>query len=329
MWKFEKFFLTLSVILLVAVGLGGCSNESSGTKQSTNETSTSQVTVAKDAYNKALTQLNNGQVDKAYKTLKPYQDSQVANVKQLATNTKELKFIQDELAANELKKIKNKLADLLEVTTPSAFVKQVRATNKEYNVVNLANTYYAEIKKYYQAEKYNEAQGSLEALEDLDSSYKVVSELQKEAAGYKQKVATALASKTSSASATTAVSSSATTSSYVNAKSSKLVSSEYSSKTGANITSAPSQAVSSVASQLTNDGIIGQFQAASGVTKQAGDQYFIQNQGNNSYLIEIRTTSSTNPGVSVLKGMYQFNSQTKVVQKMDSLTGEYKQINVN
>ena len=33
MWKFEKFFLTLSVILLVAVGLGGCSNESSGTKQ--------------------------------------------------------------------------------------------------------------------------------------------------------------------------------------------------------------------------------------------------------------------------------------------------------
>ena len=330
MRKFEKGLLTLGATLVVVLGLGGCSNENNSGKQNASETSTSQVADAKAAYAKAITQLDKGQVTKAYETLKPYQDSKVEKVTELATNTKSLKAVKDDLNANKLKKAKIKLADLLEVTDPAALVKQVKATNKEYSVVNLANTYYAEIQKYYQAGKYNEAQGSSESLEDLDSNYKVAAELQKKAESYKQKVAAALAEEASSSSAATTVSSSTTsTSSYVNAKSSKLVSSEYSSKTGADITSAPSQAVSSVANQLADSSIISQFQAASGVTKQEGDQYFTQDQGDNNYLIEIRTTSTTNPDVSVLKGMYRFNTQTKVVQKMDSLTGSYKQVNVN
>lgn len=330
MWKFGKVLLTLGTTFLVVIGLGGCSNESDSGKQSASETSTSQVADAKAAYAKAITQLDKGQVTNAYEILKPYQDSKVKKVMDLAANTKDLKVVRDDLNANKLKTAKNKLADLLEVTDPTALVKQVKATNKEYSVVNLANTYYAEIQKYYQAGKYNEAQGSLEALEDLNSNYKVVAELQNKAKSYKQKVAAALAEEASSSSAATVSSSTtSTTSSYVNAKSSKLVSSEYSSKTGADITSAPSQAVSSIANQLADSSIISQFQAASGVTKQEGDQYFTQDQGDNNYLIEIRTTSNTNPGVSVLKGMYRFNTQTKVVQKMDSLTGSYKQVNVN
>lgn len=328
MRKFKKSLLTIGATLLVVAGLGGCGNSNDNKQSASQSTSTSQVKAAKAAYDKALTQLDNGQVNKAYETLKPYKDSEVEKVNQLANNTSDLKVVKDNLDANKLKNAKTKLADLLEVTTPTEFVKQVKATNKEYNVVNLANTYYAEIQKYYQAQKYNEAQGSLESLEDLDSNYKVVAELQQKAKSYKQKVAAALAEDASKSSAAT-VSSSSTTSTYVNTKNSTLASSQYSSQTGADISSAPSQAVSSVANQLADEGIISQFQAASGVVKQTGDQYFTQDQGDNNYLIEIRTTSATNPGVSVLKGMYRFNTQTKVVQKMDSLTGSYKQVNVN
>ena len=328
MRKFKKSLLTIGATLLVVAGLGGCGNSNDNKQSASQSTSTSQVKAAKVAYDKALTQLDNGQVNKAYETLKPYKDSKDEQVSQLANNTGDLKVVKDNLNANKLKNAKAKLADLLEVTKPTEFVKQVKATNKEYNVVNLANTYYAEIQKYYQAQKYNEAQGSLESLEDLDSNYKVVAELQQKAKSYKQKVAAALAEDASKSSAAT-VSSSSTTSTYVNTKNSTLASSQYSSQTGADISSAPSQAVSSVANQLADEGIISQFQAASGVVKQTGDQYFTQDQGDNNYLIEIRTTSTTNPGVSVLKGMYRFNTQTKVVQKMDSLTGSYKQVNVN
>lgn len=325
MRKFKKSLLTIGATLLVVAGLGGCGNSNDNKQSASQSTSTSQV---KAAYDKALTQLDNGQVNKAYETLKPYKDSKDEQVSQLANNTGDLKVVKDNLNANKLKNAKAKLADLLEVTKPTELVKQVKATNKEYSVVNLANTYYAEIQKYYQAQKYNEAQGSLESLEDLDSNYKVVAELQQKAQSYKQKVAAALAEEASKSSAAT-VSSSSTTSTYVNTKNSTLASSQYSSQTGADISSAPSQAVSSVANQLADEGIISQFQAASGVVKQTGDQYFTQDQGDNNYLIEIRTTSATNPGVSVLKGMYRFNTQTKVVQKMDSLTGSYKQVNVN
>lgn len=329
MWKFKKSLLTIGATVLVVAGLGGCSNSNDNNKQSASQsTSTSQVRAAKIAYEKSLTQLDNGRVNKAYETLKPYKNSKIKKVSQLANDTGDLKIVKDNLSANKLKNAKTKLADLLEVTEPTEFVKQVKATNKEYSVINLANTYYAEIQKYYQAQKYNEAQGSLESLEDLDSSYKVVAELQQKAKSYKQKVAAALAEEASKSSAAM-VSSSSTTSTYVNTKNSTLASSQYSSQTGADISSAPSQAVSSVANQLADEGIISQFQAASGVVKQTGDQYFTQDQGDNNYLIEIRTTSATNPGVSVLKGMYRFNIQTKVVQKMDSLTGSYKQVSVN
>ena len=135
MWKFKKSLLTVGATLIVVAGLGGCGN--SDNKQSASQsTSTSQVKAAKVAYDKALTQLDDGQVNKAYETLKPYKDSEVEKVNQLANNTSDLKVVKDNLDANKLKNAKTKLADLLEVTKPTEFVKQVRATNKEYNVVN-------------------------------------------------------------------------------------------------------------------------------------------------------------------------------------------------
>lgn len=316
----KKLWILIVTIILVGM-LGGCGSVTE--KKTATELSVTKVSEAKVAYKKALNLLSEGKTSQAYEVLKPYQNSDRQSVKQLVVNLKNLNEVKKELAANNLKVVKNKLADLLEVTKPKEFVKQVRLTNKEYNLISLANTYYQEIQRYYQAGKYNEAQGSLEALNALESNYQVVNELQTKAKDYKDKIAVALAKQNTSSTT------SSTTSSYVNAKNSKLVESQYSNQTGAALTSASSQAVSSVASELTNNDIINQFQTASGISKQDGDQYFIQAQANKEYLIEIRTVSKTNPNVSVLKGMYRFNSQTKVVQKLDSLTGEYKQISVN
>lgn len=316
----KKLWILIVTIVMVGM-LGGCGSVTE--KKTATESSVIKVSEAKVAYKKALNLLSEGKTSQAYEVLKPYQNSDRQSVKQLVVNLKNLNEVKKELAANNLKVVKNKLADLLEVTKPKEFVKQVRLTNKEYNLISLANTYYQEIQRYYQAGKYNEAQGSLEALNDLESNYQVVNELQTQAKNYKEKIAVALAKQNTSSTT------SSTTSSYVNAKNSKLVESQYSNQTGAALTSASSQAVSSVASELTNNDIINQFQTASGISKQDGDQYFIQAQANKEYLIEIRTVSKTNPNVSVLKGMYRFNSQTKVVQKLDSLTGEYKQISVN
>ena len=314
--------LSILIVTIILVGmLGGCGSVTE--KKTATELSVTKVSEAKVAYKKALNLLSEGKTSQAYEVLKPYQNSDRQSVKQLVVNLKNLNEVKKELAANNLKVVKNKLADLLEVTKPKEFVKQVRLTNKEYNLISLANTYYQEIQRYYQAGKYNEAQGSLEALNGLESNYQVVNELQTIAKDYKDRIAVALAKQNTSSTT------SSTTSSYVNAKNSKLVESQYSNQTGAALTSASSQAVSSVASELTNNDIINQFQTASGISKQDGDQYFIQAQANKEYLIEIRTVSKTNPNVSVLKGMYRFNSQTKVVQKLDSLTGEYKQISVN
>lgn len=316
----KKLWILIVTIIMVGM-LGGCGSVTE--KKTATESSVTKVSEAKVAYKKALNLLSEGKTSQAYEVLKPYQNSDRQSVKQLVVDLKNLNEVKRELEANNLKVVKNKLADLLEVTKPKEFVKQVRFTNKEYNLISLANTYYQEIQRYYQAGKYNEAQGSLEALNGLESNYQVVNELQTKAENYKDKIAVALAKQNTSSTT------SSTTSSYVNAKNSKLVESQYSNQTGAALTSASSQAVSSVASELTNNDIINQFQTASGISKQDGDQYFIQAQANKEYLIEIRTVSKTNPNVSVLKGMYRFNSQTKVVQKLDSLTGEYKQISVN
>lgn len=316
----KKLWILIVTIILVGM-LGGCGSVTE--KKTATELSVTKVSEAKVAYKKALNLLSEGKTSQAYEVLKPYQNSDRQSVKQLVVNLKNLNEVKKELAANNLKVVKNKLADLLEVTKPKEFVKQVRLTNKEYNLISLANTYYQEIQRYYQAGKYNEAQGSLEALNGLESNCQVINELQTKAKNYKDKIAVALAKQNTNSTT------SSTTSSYVNAKNSKLVESQYSNQTGAALTSASSQAVSSVASELTNNDIINQFQTASGISKQDGDQYFIQAQANKEYLIEIRTVSKTNPNVSVLKGMYRFNSQTKVVQKLDSLTGEYKQISVN
>ena len=75
MRKFKKSLLTIGATLLVVAGLGGCGNSNDNKQSASQSTSTSQVKAAKVAYDKALTQLDNGQVNKAYETLKPYKDS--------------------------------------------------------------------------------------------------------------------------------------------------------------------------------------------------------------------------------------------------------------
>ena len=80
MRKFKKSLLTIGATLLVVAGLGGCGNSNDNKQSASQSTSTSQVKAAKVAYNKALTQLDNGQVNKAYETLKPYKDSRIYGI---------------------------------------------------------------------------------------------------------------------------------------------------------------------------------------------------------------------------------------------------------
>lgn len=77
MRKFKKSLLTIGATVLVVAGLGGCGNSNDNEQSASQSTSTSQVRAAKIAYDKSLTQLDNGRVNKAYETLKPYKNSEI------------------------------------------------------------------------------------------------------------------------------------------------------------------------------------------------------------------------------------------------------------
>ena len=158
--------------------------------------------------------------------------------------------------------------------------------------------------------------------------------LQEKEGGYKAKIASAQATTSSEQSSTATSTSEVTTSNnatskagYTNARSSKLLSSEYKKETGSEIASAPSEAVSSMSAKMSNQDVLSAFRKATAIPQEAGDQYYVQDLGNGHYQIEIRHTSPSDPQVSNLKGMYQFDLTSGVAQKLNEVSGQYEKLN--
>ena len=239
-------------------------------------------------------------------------------VVQLRNNVRTLVGVEQALDANEVTRAEKLLDKLQDVSRPEELLTQIKAVKKEAKEVTLANTYYKEIQRYYKAEKYEAAGGSLQALNSLNDKYVTVARLQKQASKYKDKIEDKQEKEA------------AKQASYANARSSKIVSSQYAQQTGRSIESASNAEVASASSQvaqLTSAGIIQQFRAATGVPQVNGDQYFVQQLTATTYQIEIRHTSTGASTISNLKGLYTYDSNTHKAQKMDEITGEYKPIN--
>ena len=156
--------------------------------------------------------------------------------------------------------------------------------------------------------------------------------LQEKEAGYKAKIASAQATASSEQSSTATSASEVTASSnvtpkagYTNARSSKLLSSEYKKETGSEIASAPSEVVSSMSAKMSNQDVLSAFRKA--IPQEAGDQYYVQDLGNDHYQIEIRHTSPSDPQVSNLKGMYRFDLASGASQKLNEVSGQYEKLN--
>ncbi len=168
----------------------------------------------------------------------------------------------------------------------------------------------------------------------LLAAKKAVAMLQEKEAGYKAKIASAQATVSSEQSSTATSASEVTASSnvtpkagYTNARSSKLLSSEYKKETGSEIASAPSEVVSSMSAKMSNQDVLSAFRKATAIPQEAGDQYYVQDLGNDHYQIEIRHTSPSDPQVSNLKGMYRFDLASGASQKLNEVSGQYEKLN--
>ena len=69
--------------------------------------------------------------------------------------------------------------------------------------------------------------------------------------------------------------------------------------------------------------VLNGFFAASGVKQKDGDYYFVTNEGNGNYQVEIRNTGSNqDQNVANLSGLYNYNATNKQVQKVNPVTGQ-------
>ena len=332
----KQKILTLSCLVFSVIFiLSACSNSQTATKTSE---STSQTVQAKvnERYQSALSYLESGENKQAYDEL-----NKIKNIKQAPTHVRALKAdlalllaAKKAVTAAKLSETEKYLGQLEKVESPTALVKQVNELEKEYQAVKLAKHYAAEVEQYYQAGAYQAAGGSLQALDSLSSKYQAVAMLQEKEAGYKAKIASAQATASSEQSSTATSASEVTASSnvtpkagYTNARSSKLLSSEYKKETGSEIASAPSEVVSSMSAKMSNQDVLSAFLKATAIPQEAGDQYYVQDLGNDHYQIEIRHTSPSDPQVSNLKGMYRFDLASGASQKLNEVSGQYEKLN--
>ncbi len=314
----KKKVATGIVALLTVFSLGACS-ASGGTKNDAKVNTQSQSYV-NNRYQKALKYLADGYISKANDELQKINMTSKTSTKvvQLRNNVRTLVGVEQALDANEVTRAEKLLDKLQDVSRPEELLTQIKVVKKEAKEVTLANTYYKEIQRYYKAEKYEAAGGSLQALNSLNDKYVTVARLQKQASKYKDKIEDKQEKEA------------ARQTSYANARSSKIVSSQYAQQTGRSIESASNAEVASASSQVaqpTSAGIIQQFRAATGIPQVNGDQYFMQQLTATTYQIEIRHTSTGASTISNLKGLYTYDSNTHKAQKMDEITGEYKPIN--
>lgn len=300
---------TIGFVFSLALILGACGKQQAqpSLKQQANQ-----------AYQAAVIKIKQGDCQAALAKLSEIKDTKQVPVKvtTLKQDLKQTVTAQNALTEGDLTKAQTALLQLDDLSSPQALKKQVKSLNKEYQTVQLAQTYYTEVTDYYQAAKYFAAGGSLQSLQALSSKYQAVKALQNKAKKYNTLINTA--QKQANAS---------DASDDTNARNSKIVQQEYAKQTGQDISSASSQQVSQVAQSLSNDQIIEQFITATAIPKEAGDQYYVQDLGNDEYQIEIRHTSSADSQLSNLKGMYKFNAQTKKAQKLNEITGQYVDIN--
>ena len=314
----KKKVATGIVALLTVFSLGACS-ASGGTKNDAKVNTQSQSYV-NNRYQKALKYLADGSNSKANDELQKINVTSKTSTKvvQLRNNVRTLVGVEQALDANEVTRAEKLLDKLQDVSRPEELLTQIKAVKKEAKEVTLANTYYKEVQRYYKAEKYEAAGGSLQALNSLNDKYVTVAHLQKQASKYKDKIEDKQEKEA------------ARQASYANARSSKIVSSQYTQQTGRSIESASNAEVASASSQVaqpTSAGIIQQFRTATGIPQVNGDQYFVQQLTATTYQIEIRHTSTGASTISNLKGLYTYDSNTHKAQKMDEITGEYKPIN--
>lgn len=349
--KIKKIFLTSFIAFLCLLSLGGCSH--SAEKASTAKEATAKKADQKieEHYQNALSYLESGENKQAYEEL--------GQIKQLKKAPRKVKNLYSELGyllaakkavtTNDLEKAQTNLTKLEKITAPTALVTQIKALQKEYQTVKLADHYSDEVKNYYAAGNYVAAGGSLQALDSLSSRYQAVALLQEEVAGYETKIASAQASsqvavssqkqataevevdpKTASnrsEQSVTGANMTTETSGYTNARSSKILGAEYKKETGSELTSAPNEAVSSMSVKMSNQDVLSAFRSATTIPQEVGDQYYVQDLGAGLYQIEIRHTSSSQPQVSNLKGMYRFNVDTKVAEKLNEISGQYEKVN--
>lgn len=314
----KKKVATGIVALLTVFSLGACS-ASGGTKNDA-KVNTQSESYVNNRYQKALKYLADGSNSKANDELQKVNVTSKTSTKvvQLRNNVRTLVGVEQALDANEVTRAEKLLDKLQDVSRPEELLTQIKVVKKEAKEVTLANTYYKEIQRYYKAEKYEAAGGSLQALNSLNDKYVTVARLQKQASKYKDKIEDKQEKEA------------ARQTSYANARSSKIVSSQYAQQTGRSIESASNAEVASASSQVaqpTSAGIIQQFRAATGIPQVNGDQYFMQQLTATTYQIEIRHTSTGASTISNLKGLYTYDSNTHKAQKMDEITGEYKPIN--
>lgn len=350
--KKQKLLALIFILSSAFFILSACSSTNS--EQATKE-ATSEVQARNDRYyQNALSYLESGENKQAYDELNKVKESeQSKKVKELKKELGTLLQAKKAITAAKLTEAKKYLDKLADIDTPTALVKQVTKLNKEYQAVSLAKRYANEVESYYKAGNYSAAGGSLQALNSLESKYQAVAMYQDKEANYENLIATAQASAVKEQSSATSVATASTQASatsgntsdgqtsaaskvsenpdsslgYTNARNSKLLSSEYKKETGSDLKSAPDQVVSSMSSKMSNQDVLVAFQNATSIPQEVGDQYYVQDQGNGIYQIEIRHTSSSDPQVSNLKGMYRFDMNTKAAQKLNEISGQYENVN--
>ncbi|WP_282708627.1 hypothetical protein [Ligilactobacillus sp. Marseille-Q7487] len=292
--------ISVVIATVFMLGLAGCAQ--------------SQEKQADKAYQAALVKIKDGQQTTALAKLKDA--PQNAKIKGLTQNVTDLIAVKKALDKPDLTTAKKKLADLQKIQGPSAVKKQVTKLTKDYQTIQLAQTYYSEVKDYYAAQKYFAAGGSLQSLQALSNKLVAVKNLQKKANSYEDLIAKAQKQ-----------SEKQTASEQANARNSKIVQDEYAKKTGQDINGASNDQINQVVQSLSNDQVISAFKQATAIPSEDGDQYYVQSLGQNQYQIEIRHTSQADNQLSNLKGMYKFNMQTKKAQKLNEITGQYIDIN--
>ena len=67
-----------------------------------------------------------------------------------------------------------------------------------------------------------------------------------------------------------------------------------------------------MSAKMSNQDVLSAFRKATAIPQEAGDQYY---------------TSPSDPQVSNLKGMYQFDLTSGVAQKLNEVSGQYEKLN--